>query len=564
MESTKMKRSCIAIVLTLILIFGTNSLSVRAQSGLIAHWDLAQNAHDKSGNGHHLVNHNVKFSSASGAQFNGVDSWLELPSDDVPDIWKNGLTISAWVNTPERLQDVIGDVLSCYNLKTRTGINLSIMNYAGITNAQSNHRNVFFGVDDGSEISAWKNCGRPGNSQYVRSLIVFNGELYASTWEPGATQRGHVYRYAGNREWIDCGAPSAANCIAAMAVYNGKLYVGSELYSGGGSSLPLSKNLNHGGTVYRYEGGKTWTSMGRIADVRSVSALTEFDGKLYAGTGSTGAWRDTPRTRGMYRFDGPGEWVDCGCPDLRVVHLGVHNGHLYGLSYDDGGFFQYEGGTNWKRLGPIPETTQAYSMVIYEGAVHVGTWPTGSVYRLDGSQQWSFRGRLGEEKEVMGISVYNGQLFAGTLPYADVYRYQGGTNWTTTGRLDTTPDVKYRRAWSMAVFDGKLFCGVLPSGEVLSLEVGKGVSHDRALPSGWQHLTAVRRDSQLQLFVNGKLVSSTEDFDKSRFRTPSGTALRLGFGQHDYFNGQMKDVRIYDRALDRREIRRIANPNAQP
>ena len=85
--------------------------------------------------------------------------------------------------------------------------------------------------------------------------------------------------------------------------------------------------------------------MGRIADVRSVSALTEFDGKLYAGTGSTGAWRDTPRTRGMYRFDGPDEWVDCGCPDLRVVHLGVHNGHLYGLSYDDGGFFQYEGGT---------------------------------------------------------------------------------------------------------------------------------------------------------------------------------------------------------------------------
>ena len=85
-----------------------------------------------------------------------------------------------------------------------------------------------------------------------------------------------------------------------------------------------------------------------------------------------------------------------------------------------------------------------------------------------------------KKKEVMGISVYNGQLFAGTLPYADVYRYQGGTNWTTTGRLDTTPDVKYRRAWSMAVFDGKLYCGVLPSGEVLSLEVGKGVSHDRA------------------------------------------------------------------------------------
>ena len=553
-----MKHPSFIIVLVVFMTFGVNDVSLWGQSGLVAHWDLAQNGDDKSGNGHHLVNHNVKFSHTAGAEFNGVDSWLELPVETVPNIWTDGLTVSAWVNTPQRLQDVIGDVLSSYDLTTRTGLNLSIMNYAGITNSQSNYRNVFFGIDDGEETPTWKKCGRPGNSQYVRSLTVFDGNLYASTWEPAVGDRGHVYRYDGNQKWVDCGAPSQANCISAMAVYNGHLYVGSELYSGGGSSLPLSKNENHGGTVYRYEGGSKWRSMGRIADVRAVSALTEFDGKLYAGTGSTGAWRDTPRTRGMYRFDGPGEWVDCGCPDLRVVHLGVHNGHLYGLSYDDGGFFEYQGGKQWKRLGPIPNTTQAYSMVVYDGAVHVGTWPTGSVYRLDGAQQWSFRGRLGEEKEVMGISVYNGQLFAGTLPFADVYRYKGGTDWTTTGRLDTTPDVKYRRAWSMAVFDGKLYCGVLPSGEVLSLEVGRSVTQDRALPSGWQHLTAVRQETQLQLFINGKLVSTSSVFDKSRFKKPSGAPLRIGFGQHDYFNGQMKDVRIYDRALESKEIRRIA------
>ena len=556
-----MKRLIILMLATVCSMLGTKTSIVCGQSGLIAHWELSKNGEDKSGNGHHLVNHNVKFSDADSAQFNGVDSWLELPTDDVPDLWKNGLTISAWIHTEQRLQDVIGDVLSCYDLTTRTGVNLSIMNYAGITNAQSNHRNVFFGVDDGGEIPDWKDCGRPGNSQYVRSLTVFAGTLYASTWEPGIEERGHVYRYAGKQKWVDCGAPSAANCIAAMAVYDGHLYVGSELYSGGGSSLPVSENQKHGGTVYRYEGGSKWTSMGQIADVRSVSALTVFDGKLYAGTGTTGAWRDTLRTRGMYRFNGPDDWIDCGCPDSRIVHLGVHNGHLYGLSYDDGGFFEYEGGKDWKQLGPIPETTQVYSMVIYDGAVHVGTWPTGAVYRLDGSQQWSFRGQLGEEKEVMGISVYNGQLFAGTLPFADVYRYQGGTKWTTTGRLDNTPDVMYRRAWSMAVFAGKLFCGVLPSGKVLSLEVGKSVTYDRALPSGWQHLTAVRRESQLQLFINGKLVSSSSEFDKSRFQKPSGAALRIGFGQHDYFNGQMKDVRIFDRALEVQEIRRLTKTN---
>ncbi|MFV1965199.1 MAG: hypothetical protein ACC628_07220 [Pirellulaceae bacterium] len=72
------------------------------------------------------------------------------------------------------------------------------------------------------------------------------------------------------------------------------------------------------------------------------------------------AWRDTPRTRGMYRYDGDGNWTSCGCPGLRVVHLSVHNGNLFGLSYDGGGFFRYDGGTNWTRLGPVPDTTQLY------------------------------------------------------------------------------------------------------------------------------------------------------------------------------------------------------------
>ena len=38
-----------------------------------------------------------------------------------------------------------------------------------------------------------------------------------------------------------------------------------------------------------------------------------------------------------------------GCPDLRVVHLSVYNGDLFGLSYDDGGFFRYDGGTVMRR-----------------------------------------------------------------------------------------------------------------------------------------------------------------------------------------------------------------------
>ena len=37
--------------------------------------------------------------------------------------------------------------MTCYDPDTRTGFTLSLMNYAGVTNAQSNWRNLLFGID---------------------------------------------------------------------------------------------------------------------------------------------------------------------------------------------------------------------------------------------------------------------------------------------------------------------------------------------------------------------------------------------------------------------------------
>lgn len=526
--------------------------TVWADDRLIAHWKLASDTKESVAS-RDAVNHGVRFENGS-AVFDGKTAWLEVPASKSLKLGTGDFSISVWVHTEQALDDVLGDVLTCYDPGRRNGFTLSLMNYAGVTSGQSNWRNVLFGIDAARVDPQWTDCGRPGDNHYVKALVVYDDGLYASTWEPDEGQLGHVYRYAGGKRWIDCGSPDKCNAINAMAVYQGKLYVGSERYSGGGSSLPLSPNENNGGRVYRYEGGTKWTNVGKIADVRSIGGLASFRGKLYAGTGTTGAWRDTPRTRGMYRFDGDGKWTSCGCPGLRVVHLHVHNGNLYGLSYDGGGFFRYESGTKWTRLGPVPDTTQVYSAAVYEGDIHVGTWPTGSVFRYGGPQKWINTGRLGEEKEVMGMSVYNGKLYAGTLPWAEVYRYDGANKWTSTGRLDKTPDVRYRRVWSMAVYQGKLFCGVLPSGRVLSLEAGKSVTYDRALPSGWRHLVAVKSGDRLKLYIDGKHVADSTKFDPEKFNLNTQSPLKIGFGQHDYFNGKMKDLRIYNRALSPSEI----------
>ena len=157
----------------------------------------------------------------------------------------------------------------------------------------------------------------------------------------------------------------------------------------------------------------------------------------------------------------------------------------------------------------------------------------------------------------MGMAVYNGGLYAGTLPLAEVYRYDGTNKWTSTGQLDHTPDVRYRRAWSMAVYQGKLFCGVLPSGSVLSLEAGKSVTYDRALAAGWRHLVAVKSGHRLKLYIDGNHVADSTPFDPEEFNLSVQGPLKIGFGQHDYFNGRMKDLRIYNRALSPDEIASI-------
>jgi hypothetical protein len=538
------------------LLIISSAASIRADDGLVAHWKLAADGKDSTTGGQDSVNHGVTFENGS-AVFNGVNAWLEVPESKSFNPGTGPFSIAVWVHTAELLDDVLGDVITQYDPTTRKGFTLSLMNYAGVTSAQSNWRNILFGIDAAQIDPEWTDCGRPGTNQYVKSLVVFDGDLYAAVWEPGEGKTGHLYRYAGGTRWVDCGSPDLANSITGLAVYNGKLYAGTELYSGGGSSLPLSPNQNHGGKVFRYEGGTRWTDCGKVADVRSISGLAVYKGKLYAGTGTTGAWRDKPRTRGMYRYDGDQKWTSCGCPGLRVVHLCVHNGDLFGLSYDGGGFFRYDGGTDWTRLGPVPDTTQVYSTAIYEGKIHAGTWPTGSVFRFDGPQKWANTGRLGMEKEVMGMSVYNGKLYAGTLPWAEVYRYDGKDKWVTTGRLDKTPNVRYRRAWVTAVFDGKLFYGVLPSGHVRSLEAGKSVTYDRALSAGWHHLVAVKGDDSLKLYIDGKQVSQSTKFDPAKYNLNAKGPLKIGFGQHDYFNGKMKDLRIYDRELSPREIARV-------
>ena len=58
----------------------------------------------------------------------------------------------------------------------------------------------------------------------------------------------------------------------------------------------------------------------------------------------------------------------------------------------------------------------------------------------------------------------------------------------------------------------------------------------------------------LKLFVDDKLVASSTEFNRNEYNLSNEETLKIGFGQHDYFNGKMKNVRIFNRAVSEKQI----------
>ena len=75
-----------------------------------------------------------------------------------------------------------------------------------------------------------------------------------------------------------------------------------------------------------------------------------------------------------------------------------------------------------------------------------------------------------------------------------------------------------------------------------------------ACSPGWRHLAAVKAGGLLKLYVDGQCVARSAPFDPGDYDLTNGQPLLIGFGQHDHFNGKMRDLRIYRRAMVDEEL----------
>ncbi|REK12361.1 MAG: LamG domain-containing protein, partial [Planctomycetota bacterium] len=483
------------------------------------------------------------------ARFDGRDTALEIASGDVPDLGRGAFSLSVWVDTDAAMKDVPGDIISQYDPAKRRGFHLTLKTNAGVTTTQANFRQLQFGIDD-DRLQPWGDCGQPGGV-LAFALTAYNGELFAGTCEPGRDQAGHVYRYAGGTRWTDCGSPAPCNAVTALAEFEGKLYAGTGKYRLAGSALAESDNTHRGGQVFRYDADGRWIDCGQLDGVEAIGGMVVYDGRLYAAS--------LYRPAGFFRYDGGSKWTALPTPGARVEALGVYNGYLYATSYDGGHVYRFDGSawTDCGQLGAAEENTQTYSFAVHRGRLFVGTWRSGRVYHFEDLDRWTDVGRLGEELEVMGMLVHNGRLLAGTLPLAEVYAYQGESQWQRLTQLDHTPEVRYRRAWTMAEHDGRVFCSTLPSGRIYSTQAGTSAMAAGAFPAGWHHVAAVRSDA-LRLYVDGHLVAESAQLEPGPYNLTSEAPLRIGAGANDHFLGRLSDVRLYGRALSAAEIAALA------
>ncbi|MFA6318130.1 MAG: hypothetical protein WC943_11995, partial [Elusimicrobiota bacterium] len=271
-----------------------------------------------------------------------------------------------------------------------------------------------------------------GNKEFIYSLAVYNGKLYAGQGSGGGN--GDVLVFDGT-SWSVSYDGSQEN-ISALAVYNGKLYAGQGYNPGDGDVLVFD--------------GSSWTGS-YDGDSRSIMALAAYNGKLYAGQGTDGGTGD------VLVFDGS-SWSTSynGGWDL-IFALAVYNGKLYagqGSSGGSGDVLAFDG-SSWN-TSYDGNQGQIQSLAVFNGKLYAGQgWAAGAgdVLVFDGSS-WT-KSYEGSEGEIASLAVYNGKLYAGQGYLAgdgDMLAFDG-SSW------NNAYDGSQEYIWSLAAYNGKLFAG---------------------------------------------------------------------------------------------------------
>jgi hypothetical protein len=264
-----------------------------------------------------------------------------------------------------------------------------------------------------------------GMDSYVRTLILFNGELYAGGdfIYAGGTESWMVAKWDGS-QWDSLNTGVRGAGVYAFEVYN------NELYAGGFFDTTL--NFNQGKGIVKWN-GTSWVSINGVfgsgvwgSPGFRVRTMKAFNGKLWVGGTFTTAGGVT--VNNIAKWDGT-TWTAIGSGTNGDVNaLTVYNGNLYAA-----GNFTVADGVTVNHIAKISGNTFVALGTGINGAVNAlssyqnnlfasGTFTnsggvaTENISRWDGA--WHYltnTGIAGVDGSGYSLFPFNGNLYIGGL-----------------------------------------------------------------------------------------------------------------------------------------------------
>jgi hypothetical protein len=123
--------------------------------------------------------------------------------------------------------------------------------------------------------NAWvEKAPQLGSETDIYSLAIFNDKLYG-----GGYGTGKLFEWNGIDAWIEKAPQLGSNTIRSLVVFNGKLYAGTYWYN----------YNNGGGKLFEWNGTDAWVEKARqLYDQMEISCLVVLNEKLYGGAAPDG------------------------------------------------------------------------------------------------------------------------------------------------------------------------------------------------------------------------------------------------------------------------------------
>lgn len=285
--------------------------------------------------------------------------------------------------------------------------------YAGTSSNGPNETGRVFRYDGPGR---WIDLGSPDKANAISAMAVHNARLYVASSRyrfagsalpesPNVHPGGGVYRWEPENRWVEVGRLPQTEAIGGLVVYKGQLYA-SSLYKPAGffryeqdgvwTSLPTPEEHRveslgvfngflwatsyDGGRIYRFD-GETWKDCGQLGDNTQTYSFAVHEGKLCVGTWPSGK---------VFRLIDQDSWQEIGRlgEEREVMGMLVHNGKLYAGTLPSAEVYRYDGGRIWTKTARLDLTAdvtyrRAWTMAQYAGQLFCGTLPSGHVHAME-------------------------------------------------------------------------------------------------------------------------------------------------------------------------------------